>query len=322
MTKIGNTATKNLSNISAKNGINNRSNILELLISLLIIGFISTTLLLVFYPFFAVTIAVDSQVQYQSQVVQDSSIEVGVTKITQKGAPGIKTAIYHANSSILNVITKSYSGKSKEIKSIMKRETIPEITVAGTRKYQFMHCSNGTARYFTDEQFKNPKIGFTHKSPDYCLQNQQGQMTKLADSAPGSNTTINYKPSIPSQCTTVAIPYITTYQNVSYLNVGQSESTGGLDGYRVSCPGDSQGNGKYEYTIQPINKVVYSGTYLSEPTYVPPVSYPVIETDAKQKCTTDYNVARSRMGMSGGGDSSAMEYLEYLYAQCLAKAGT
>lgn len=44
-----------------------------------------------------------------------------------------------------------------------------------------MYCSDGSSRYFTDEQFQDPKVGFTHASEDYCAVNGQGTMVALAD---------------------------------------------------------------------------------------------------------------------------------------------
>ncbi len=53
-----------------------------------------------------------------------------------------------------------------------------------TKRWQYMYCSNGSYRYYTDEQFKNPQTGFTKNSKDYCASNGQGKMTKLADKPP------------------------------------------------------------------------------------------------------------------------------------------
>lgn len=54
------------------------------------------------------------------------------------------------------------------------------------------------------------------------------------------------------------VHYKTVYEKVSYLESGQTQSSGGVDGYTQVCPGLSK---KYQtYTFEPINKYVYVGT--------------------------------------------------------------
>ena len=44
-----------------------------------------------------------------------------------------------------------------------------------------MICSDGSYRYYNDEQFKDPTVGFTSKNDDPCAESKHGTKTKLAD---------------------------------------------------------------------------------------------------------------------------------------------
>lgn len=55
-----------------------------------------------------------------------------------------------------------------------------------SERWRYMLCSDGSYRYFTEEQF-NSGEGFTKDSGDYCAANGKGVMTGLANEAPMSN---------------------------------------------------------------------------------------------------------------------------------------
>jgi hypothetical protein len=143
-------------------------------------------------------------------------------------------------------------------------------------------------------------------------------MTQLADAAPGATATYNARPYTPPNCSTADIPYSTTYQNVSYLTTGQTQSSGGFNGYKVTCTTGSSGISPTGYTIQPINKIVYVGTGTST---TDTSNTAAASAAAREKCISDYSRAKAQIVMGNAGNSSAMEYLNQLYAQCLSRAG-
>lgn len=49
-------------------------------------------------------------------------------------------------------------------------------------RYQYMLCSDGSYRMYTDEQMKTPGVGFTDESQDNCEENEQGKMLQLTNS--------------------------------------------------------------------------------------------------------------------------------------------
>lgn len=76
----------------------------------------------------------------------------------------------------------------------------------------------------------------------------------------GGNSAPVQKPYVASVCTKTPIPYQTTYENVSYLYVGETSSYGGYEGYTSTCTADSEGYTPPSYTISPIDKTVLVGT--------------------------------------------------------------
>lgn len=49
------------------------------------------------------------------------------------------------------------------------------------KRYQYMVCTDLSYRHYTDEQMKNPNVGFTDGGKDYCAENGQGKMLKLVE---------------------------------------------------------------------------------------------------------------------------------------------
>ena len=265
-------------------------------------------------PVFSSTVVRSASVPYDKASAQDASIELGDSQVRQVGSNGEKEVTLKVKKSLFNMLFGG--GEEEELSSKVTTKPVQELTVTGTRKYQYMYCSDGTYRYYNDEQFKNPNTGFTQKSPDDCAKNKHGTKTQLADGAPGSNKVANVTPYIPSNCSKTPIPYSTSYQNVTYLSPGVTSSYGGYDGYKVTCSADSTGSILPGYTIQPINKVVYVGTgSASTP------SGPSQSSQARQKCISDYNAAIAQLRLGNAMNSSAKAYLDQLYAQCLSRAG-
>lgn len=100
----------------------------------------------------------------------DAGLELGQSEIRQPGRNGEKRTT--------RSLLFGYEISSNQT------NPIDEVTAVGTRKYQYMHCSDGSYRYYTSEQFKNPNTGFTHQSPDSCAQNGAGTQIALSDTPP------------------------------------------------------------------------------------------------------------------------------------------
>jgi len=267
-------------------------------------------LALAFSPFFTSTKQSTSSVPYKIQITQDPNLELNDTKQVQAGANGTNTTTYKVSKSLFNIIFGGERNKI-EISSTVNKAPVPQITANGTKKYQYMYCSDGGYRYYTDDQFKNPNTGFTHKSPDYCAQNKEGSETQLAGAPPhtaaAKTTPIVSNFSIPN-CTTTSIPYGIDHESVSWLPSGQTQTYPGLNGTYFSCLGT---------TVQPLNEVVYTGTGINYNA----VAQEQARSAAREKCTADYNYAKAQLSIHGAGNSSAMDYVQQLYSQCLNAAG-
>jgi hypothetical protein len=135
-----------------------------------------------------------------------------------------------------------------------------------------------------------------------------------------TNYESNYMPYIAPVCTTTALPYSTSYQDVSYMDVGQTSFLGGRDGYKTTCTESSTGYKPADLTIQPYNKVVYVGT--RQPTATPSPTYsPSPNYAAKSTCDNQYAQVMAAIANGNAGSSSAVGMAQYAYGQCLRNAG-
>lgn len=131
------------------------------------------------------------------------------------------------------------------------------------------------------------------------------------------NTSNSSKPYVASVCTKKPIPYKTIYKESS----GASYSLGGIDGIISTCTADSNGNIIPGYTIQPIDKTVYSGSSSSYnssacSSYTTAYNTAVqLENSRYSNLKSEINGAIRYMGSVGAGGSSAVGVLRTKLAQ-------
>lgn len=118
--------------------------------------------------------------KYASITTSDSNLELGQSEVRQPGKNGQTQTVHNL---ILGFTTAT-----------TQTDPVNQITAKGTRRYQYMYCSNGSYRYYTAENFKDPNVGFTHKSLDACAISGQGTETTVADTPP-ARTQTTYVPS-------------------------------------------------------------------------------------------------------------------------------
>ena len=120
---------------------------------------------------------------FSTEYIDDDSMELGSQTVEQAGKKGERKLYYK--------VTKTLIGDEQREKTYLDYEDtvrpVNEIIRRGTRKWQYMWCSDGGYRYFTDEQFSDPNTGFTHSSEDFCAKEGHGTMTQLADYPPALN---------------------------------------------------------------------------------------------------------------------------------------
>lgn len=205
---------------------------------------------------FAKSIAVEFATENQ----KNAGLELGDSKVLQEGRDGTKIVSVEAHQSIWGRLLGIEPTQQKIVSEKVVDNPASKIVAIGSKKYQYMLCSGGGYRYFTDEQFKDPNTGFTSKSEDYCKTNNQGTKVKLADS-PDGTTYSQALPSLASRapvspgCKEISVPFGTEYQNVSYLPRGTREvASQGMNGFILRCPGTA------DIKSSGVNQLVLVGT--------------------------------------------------------------
>jgi hypothetical protein len=275
-------------------------------------------------PICSSTFTQSAPIAYTTQQVQDTAAELGNIVVKQTGADGVNTTTYKEPKSLYNLIFGGGVKNKITVKaSTVSKEPITEVVSSGTKKYQYMYCTNGSYRSYTDAQFKDANTGFTHKSTDYCAANNEGANMQLADvpptpkvsyTAPSAASSYAGAASMlpPPNCTTTSIPYGIEYKDVSWLQIGQTQTYPGMNGTFFSCLGT---------TVQPLSETIYRGTGQS---YSSGSSQSISPDAAKQlgiqKCAQQYSSAKAQIEAAGAGFSSAMDELNRLNSQCLSAA--
>lgn len=133
---------------------------------------------------FPYSITKEEEVKFDSSysLIKNDSLELGDSRIDTKGLNGLAEIEYRYTGTLFDFFFRKEDIKVKKISSNIIKNPVNEVIVEGSKKYQYMHCSDGSYRYYTDEQFKNVYTGFTHKSIDYCAENNQGAMSHLSNS--------------------------------------------------------------------------------------------------------------------------------------------
>lgn len=84
------------------------------------------------------------------------------------------------------------------------------------------------------------------------------ESTRLADPPPTQQYVPEpYKPPV---CKKTPIPFKTVYEEVTWLDPGETESfSDGIDGYIEKCSADSTGYKPPDFKIEPYDKTIYIG---------------------------------------------------------------
>lgn len=149
-----------------------------------------------------------------------------------------------------------------------------EVAQEDVKRWQYMLCSNGTYRYYTDEQFKDSQIGFTEEGEDACASSNNGTKTGLADRPPENNTTQSPAPiPVPQQRSSNVASQIfcSVYNDVRPTNVieqpdpnmkeGVIRDKIGYNGSRRECKDSNSNIVSNEVIIEAGNITRYYGTY-------------------------------------------------------------
>lgn len=290
----------------------NRKGVFKLLLAL--IGFVAIGGAIPFPYAFAKA----DTISFSTETKEDAGLELGDSKVIQEGRTGSKTVNIDAFQSFWGKLFGLQPILQYEVTSETTKTPVDKIVANGTRKYQYMLCSDGGYRYYTDEQFKEPQTGFTSKSVDYCKENGQGKMVKLSDTSTGDVTTNPERPStvtVRDGCTYTSIPYKTVYRNVSWLNKGETRVSKGSDGTKSSCG----------WSTNPIDEEILIGTSDPSTGFNPPANTSNHDPAAYERCLSSYRSAISQIEASEfqgmGGTAELRRQVESEFSRCKRAAG-
>lgn len=134
------------------------------------------------------TFAKTATIPFNTNSQKSAELELGETKIIENGSEGIKTINVSSSQSLWGLIFGLQPIRQKETSSTIMKQPVHRIVAHGTKKYQYMLCSDGSYRYYSDEEFKEPQNGFTSKSADSCKESNHGNKVSLANTPPTSGT--------------------------------------------------------------------------------------------------------------------------------------
>ncbi len=116
-----------------------------------------------------------------------------------------------------------------------------------------------------------PKTLTTNNSPAPNKASTQSSDSSNAALPPGKAQTMD--------CKVVVLPHGTVYEDVNYLNLGETKTSPGADGRENSCSYNG-GPYKVESRFEPYDTVVYTGTYVAKK----PVSTRMTPQTAASNC--------------------------------------
>ncbi len=264
------------------------------------------------------TFAKSLAVPFNTVDKKDASLELGDSRVLQEGQEGSKTVTMSSLQSLWGGLFGWPPMQQKEVSTATTKEPVNKQVVQGARKYQYMICSDGSSRYYTDEQFKDAYTGFTSKSDDSCEKNGQGKMVQLSDTSTGSGMTNSKRTptvTVRNGCTYTSIPYKTVYRDVTWLNKGETRVSNGSDGTKSSCG----------WSTDPINEEVLRGT--SEPSsgFNPSTNTSTQGFAAYEQCLNSYRSAMSQIqaneSQGMGGTTDLKRQAEAQFSSCKRAAG-
>lgn len=267
---------------------------------------------------FPVTVTESAALDFSTVKQKDEKMELGESKIVKVGREGRKDVKVESMQNFWGWVLGLQPFGRQETSSTITQEPVDKIVAHGTKKYQYMLCSDGSYRYYTDEQFKDPDTGFTSKSEDFCKKNGQGSKVRLSDTLTGNGTTNSDRTptvTVRDGCTYTSIPYKTVYKDVPWLNKGETQVYEGRDGTKSSCG----------WSTEPKDKEILRGT--SEPSsgFNPSANTGNQDYAAYERCLSSYRSAMSQIqaneSQGMGGASSLKRQVESEFSRCKRAAG-
>lgn len=139
------------------------------------------------FPFSKI-VTEEEVVPYKNDGWEDPDMELGQVEVVRKGRTGIVEKGYRVTYTLSGRILSNPD--EPEYSTIIQHPS-DQIEHRGTKRWQYMLCSDGSYMYYTNEQFQDKNVGYTHQRPDSCAENGHGQMTELTNTPPPNYTYVN-----------------------------------------------------------------------------------------------------------------------------------
>lgn len=270
---------------------------------------------------FSIEVEEEIAVPYSSVHENNDQLELGEENVVVAGINGEEKEVYKHKRSFYDLIFGSKGKQGELLRTVSVKKPVDEVREKGTLRWQYMMCVDGSYRYYTDEQMKDPTTGFTDKSEDVCKTESNSEKLRLAHSP--NETPVNKVLPIPANapknanCKMITIPYNIIEQMEPNMEQGLTTVRGGSDGYKYVCD-----NGYIGLNIPPVNATKYIGTRPPVRYVAPDLNIKQPDSAAKAVCERNYKSALSQMqAKNATGDSGAMYQLNTLHKQCLSEAG-
>lgn len=146
--------------------------------------FVTLVIVGLFFPF-QTTSEIREEIPYTTEIVKSDYLDMGDTEIRSEGRVGIQKVKISSSANMLTRILSSDSITHHRVSEKVITHSVDKIIRKGTRRYQYMACSDGGYMYYTDAQFTTSStIGYTSRSVDACLDNGAGYKLYLSNSKP------------------------------------------------------------------------------------------------------------------------------------------
>lgn len=247
----------------------------------------------------------DEAIAFDTEYIDDDGLELGIEEVEQEGEEGTERVYYKEESYLISGAMLN----SFQVDSETTKEPTKKIVRRGTRKWQYMYCSDNTYMSYTDEQFQDKNTGFTHSSEDQCASGGHGNMVELAD-----------------------VP-LDVEQDVSdswYSSYSDGSALAYTPTYNTNLEQEESADSTYNYEEQN-SYIDYWQNYNSGRNGFYENSQKMAEQNKariQSMCTAEANNAgrntRIRLGMWGGQadvDSEVSKVIESTYQSCMQRYG-
>lgn len=130
------------------------------------------------------TFAKSAALDFATENKNYAGLELGDSKVLREGRDGRKVVNIKSLHSMWGRLFGLDPIRQKEVNTTIIEAPVDKIVANGSNRYQYMLCSDAGYKYYTDQQMKDEKVGFTNKSEDDCAKSNKGHRIGLTNTNP------------------------------------------------------------------------------------------------------------------------------------------